>query len=112
MEGKRLTGYVHITNPDTGEACVFGPDDDVPDWAEELITNPSAWSFTATHPETGEEVTMTIDDALGQMSRPQLVTALEDMGLVAGEDFPASAGKERLAQILRERASAPHEEPS
>lgn len=44
---KQLKTYVHV--PDEQGAYVqFGPDDDVPGWAEKLITNPDAW-------DTGEE---------------------------------------------------------
>jgi hypothetical protein len=38
-----LSGYVHVTD-DKGAAHVFGPADDVPAWAQELITNPKAWA--------------------------------------------------------------------
>jgi hypothetical protein len=38
-----LNGYVHVTD-DKGTAHVFGPADDVPAWAAELITNPKAWA--------------------------------------------------------------------
>ena len=42
--GKRLTRHVHVTNPHTGERKVFGPEDDLPDWAAEAITNPKAFA--------------------------------------------------------------------
>lgn len=41
---RKLAGYVHVTDPDTGASAVFGPGDDVPAWAEQVITNPKAWS--------------------------------------------------------------------
>lgn len=45
---RRLTGWVHgLVDPDTGTARSFGPDDDVPGWAAEQITNPAAWSGKA-----------------------------------------------------------------
>lgn len=37
-----LAANVHVTD-DKGAAHVFGPADDVPAWAVELITNPKAW---------------------------------------------------------------------
>jgi hypothetical protein len=98
--GKRLTGHTTVTNPESGEAQTFTPDDIVPSWAEELITNPSAWVFV--DEDTGESVT--VDDAIASMSRDDLIRALEGMNLIAGEDFPKSASKEKLATILRERA--------
>lgn len=42
-----LNGYVHVTD-ETGAAHVFGPADDVPAWAQELITNPKAWAEAPT----------------------------------------------------------------
>ncbi|GAA4845519.1 hypothetical protein GCM10023201_40990 [Actinomycetospora corticicola] len=41
---RRLAGYVHLTDPDTGQPVVLAPGDDVPGWADELITNPAAWA--------------------------------------------------------------------
>lgn len=41
---RKLASYVHVTNPETGAAATFGPDDDLPSWAEQAITNPKAWS--------------------------------------------------------------------
>lgn len=38
-----LATNVHVTD-ESGTAHVFGPADDVPEWAQELITNPKAWS--------------------------------------------------------------------
>ncbi|WP_058847033.1 hypothetical protein [Streptomyces silvensis] len=37
-----LITNVHVTDA-AGQAHVFGPADDVPAWAVELITNPKAW---------------------------------------------------------------------
>lgn len=38
-----LTTTVHVTD-DKGTAHVFGPADEVPEWAQALITNPKAWT--------------------------------------------------------------------
>jgi hypothetical protein len=38
-----LNGYVHVTD-DKGAAHVFGPADEVPEWAQALIINPKAWA--------------------------------------------------------------------
>lgn len=40
---RRLVQYVWVQDPDTGAPVGFGPDDHVPGWAEELITNSEAW---------------------------------------------------------------------
>jgi len=39
----RLRSHVHV-NDDSGRTHVFGPGDQVPDWAAQKITNPKAWA--------------------------------------------------------------------
>lgn len=39
----RLATNVHVTD-ERGTSHVFGPADEVPSWAESLITNPKAWA--------------------------------------------------------------------
>ncbi|MEV4971957.1 hypothetical protein [Streptomyces scopuliridis] len=38
-----LNTSVHVTDS-TGVSHVFGPADEVPEWAQALITNPKAWA--------------------------------------------------------------------
>jgi hypothetical protein len=38
-----LATIVHVTDAE-GAAHVFGPADEVPEWAQVLITNPKAWA--------------------------------------------------------------------
>lgn len=38
----KLRTHVHVTD-DSGAVHVFGPADEVPEWAQALITNPKAW---------------------------------------------------------------------
>lgn len=38
-----LATNVHVTDAE-GTAHVFGPADEVPEWAQVLITNPKAWA--------------------------------------------------------------------
>lgn len=38
-----LRTNVHVTDAD-GVSHVFGPADEVPEWAQALITNPKAWA--------------------------------------------------------------------
>lgn len=40
---RKLNTTVHVTD-ENGIAHVFGPDDEVPGWAEEKITNPDVWA--------------------------------------------------------------------
>jgi hypothetical protein len=42
-----LNGYVHVTDGE-GVTHVFGPADEVPEWAQERITNPKAWAVAPT----------------------------------------------------------------
>jgi hypothetical protein len=39
----KLNTYVHVHDED-GVSHAFGPDDTLPEWAEELITNPDVWA--------------------------------------------------------------------
>lgn len=39
----RLATHVHVAD-ESGTVHVFGPADEVPRWAAELITNPAAWA--------------------------------------------------------------------
>lgn len=39
----KLRSYVHVTD-DAGYTHVFGPDSDVPVWAQAKIVNPDAWA--------------------------------------------------------------------
>lgn len=40
---RRLAAFVHL-HDENGVVCSYGPDDTVPAWAAEQITNPAAWS--------------------------------------------------------------------
>ena len=46
---RRLARHVHVRN-ESGVFHVFGPDDDVPSWAEDKISNPAAWADGASLP--------------------------------------------------------------
>ena len=48
---RRLASYVNVTDPETGAAATFGPDDELPEWAETVITNPKAWAAAEPSPE-------------------------------------------------------------
>jgi hypothetical protein len=47
----KLNTYVHVHDED-GVSHAFGPDDTVPEWAVDLITNPDVW---AEDPEKSED---------------------------------------------------------
>lgn len=40
---RKLTTNVTVTNPETGETRTFSPEDELPDWAGDAITNPKVW---------------------------------------------------------------------
>lgn len=101
----RLSTYVHLREPEGLGTVGFGPDDEVPDWAARLITNPDAWeggqapSFDDVEdededspqvpprggPGSGAEAWRAYAAALGvevasDASRDEVVAALEDQG--------------------------------
>ncbi len=39
MASNKRNTYVTAHNPETGESGTFGPDDDLPGWADKAITN-------------------------------------------------------------------------
>jgi hypothetical protein len=39
----KLKTYVHVRD-ESGQNFVFGPDDNIPAWAEKAITNPNVWA--------------------------------------------------------------------
>ena len=41
--GKKLNTSVHVTDTE-GNSGTFGPDDDLPAWAEKAISNPDVWA--------------------------------------------------------------------
>ena len=68
---RKLASYVNVTNPETGAAATFGPDDDLPSWAEQAITNPKAWS------ETDEAVSLEADPGAGRSGDYESQTVAE-----------------------------------
>jgi len=53
---RQLAAHVILRDPDSGRVVAFGPEDDVPAWAVELITNPDVWA------DDVEEVATSVDD--------------------------------------------------
>ncbi|MBF6085216.1 hypothetical protein IU485_28000 [Nocardia cyriacigeorgica] len=50
----QLNTYVHVLD-ETGQTREFGPDDQLPEWAINKITNPDVWADAPAHtPETSE----------------------------------------------------------
>lgn len=51
--GRRLNTRVVVRDPDTALNVVLGPDDTVPDWALDVITNPNVWAADETADSDG-----------------------------------------------------------
>lgn len=97
---RRLVAYVHLNHPVTGERMVYGPDDEVPDWAAELITNPKAWDGGLPHAidenapvpganqfaTTGADISMSKTQAY-TLDKEELVKLNEQAGIEANMDM-------------------------
>lgn len=51
MAARKLATYVHVYD-DHGAVTVFGPNDDVPAWAQKKITNPDVWADSDDEPDS------------------------------------------------------------
>ncbi|HTF53588.1 MAG TPA: hypothetical protein VK735_39600 [Pseudonocardia sp.] len=99
---RRLTGRYVLRNPNTFLVESFGPDDEVPDWAADLITDESAWASEdsseagADRPETspppkygkGSTAEAWFDYATAngievsqEMTRKDVIDALDEAGI-------------------------------
>ncbi|MFE5828746.1 hypothetical protein ACFQ8W_00495 [Streptomyces sp. NPDC056508] len=72
----KLATFVHVTD-EKGTNHVFGPADEVPAWAESLITNPKAWS----EPPSRSANRLTVPE-----SRPPVKRATPRRKAAAGDD--------------------------
>ncbi|BDM70615.1 hypothetical protein HEK616_41020 [Streptomyces nigrescens] len=52
----RLAVHVHLSDSQ-GRPHVFGPDDEVPEWAHSAITNPAAWAEAPEMPRESTSAT-------------------------------------------------------
>lgn len=53
-KNSKLKSYVTVANPETpGQPETFGPDDDLPDWARDEITNPDVWEDSEEEEDAG-----------------------------------------------------------
>lgn len=95
----RLVNNVTVTNPETGGRETFGPTDRVPDWARELITNPSAWTngeplrSTASFDDWTEPA---VELDLTSQTHKKLLRAAERCGI----EIHKSAGKDIIADAI------------
>lgn len=80
----KLTGYVTFTQPDRGVSQTFGPDDELPDWAAEQVTD--------------DHTTPVADDAAD--------LPVAGPGQVAGEGMTDAQKDEARKKAERERKAA------
>ena len=81
MFGPRLQAYVCVDGPEGMRQ--FGPDDEVPDWALPLITNPEAWE-DGLLPDLGDE-----DEGEGDPDGDGIPDETGGGESVPGDDAPA-----------------------
>lgn len=85
--------YVTIHNPETGESRTFAPDEDLPDWAQDGLTNPDVYDVPAD------------DDLIGGGEDPLMKRTHDD--LVKASDLWEATGvsksntKAELAAAIR-----------
>jgi len=116
---KKLAAVVNVMDPETREIVSYGPDDDVPEDVAALITNPAAWvddgedSVVAVEPASvlsDEEKDAALEVAFNVVAqndlsktRDELILIAANIGLVAGEDFNKSAGKETIIAAMKHK---------
>lgn len=95
----RLATFVHVADSD-GVTHVFGPDDEVPAWAAQAITNPKAWADptgteegTSPGPRAAAYRGMKISDLRAEIDRRNADRAEE-------AKLPAEGTKADLAAVL------------
>lgn len=81
---RKLNTYVHAVERDdkgnTTQSAVFGPDDDVPSWAQKAITNPDVWDGEADEPTT-------LEAPAGNASREKWAAYAEQEGVEVEDDM-------------------------
>ncbi len=76
-----LRTNVHVTDAD-GVSHVFGPADEVPEWAQSLITNPKAWL----EPPTASRLTEPAPEPAAKKAPAKRATARRKAGGSAVSD--------------------------
>ena len=76
---RKLATDTRVQNPDTGEQVILKPGDEIPGWAEKLITNPAAW-------EQQEELAPDPDAQVLPESEPAIARTEEEQNADAEQD--------------------------
>ncbi len=106
---RHLTGFVHVTNPDTGEGVAFGPDDKVPGWAKGLITNPTAWAGSGGDDEPDAEEKSSPETEAKVATAPKGNASAEVWGKHAvslGIEVPDGASRDDIKALVAAAAEA------
>jgi hypothetical protein len=102
--------YVTVHNPETGESQTFGPDDELPSWAEEIVKegNPDAFASPAEEdqapvpgPSQGEDDLIgdaSGEDSLMRRNKDDLLALAEQEGAASVSD---SNTKAEIASAIR-----------
>lgn len=104
----RLRSHVHVRDA-TGVPHVYGPDDEIPDWAARRITNPRAWDEP---PRLDDEPA---DEPARKSvgARPAQTASKETWASYAaaiGIELPAAVTKAEIIEAVREAETADHGE--
>ncbi|MFC9786438.1 hypothetical protein [Rhodococcus sp. NPDC127528] len=80
----RLATHVHVPD-ESGTYHVFGPGDDVPAWAAEVITNPAAWDGDAPDPVDTDDAADLDGGPSDSWKVPELKAYAAEHGIELGE---------------------------
>lgn len=72
---RKLVTDTRVQNPDTGDQVILKPGDEIPGWAEKLITNPAAWEQEDLAPDTDAQVLPEPEPAITRAEEEQDVDA-------------------------------------
>ena len=68
---RKLVTDTRVQNPDTGEQVILKPGDEIPGWAEKLITNPAAWEQEELAPDPDAQVLPEPEPAVARTEEEQ-----------------------------------------
>ncbi len=80
---RKLNTYVHahaVDDKGNVQSQVFGPDDEVPSWAQKAITNPDVWDGEADEPSV-------LEAPAGNASRDKWAAYAEQEGVEVEDDM-------------------------
>lgn len=85
-----VTGYVHISHPETAEPVTFQPGDTLPEWAESIVTNPAilyhgptAAPEPAAPEPADDEPSEPAEPEKPKLTREQVVARAKELGVNA-----------------------------